>query len=333
MALLNQRGTGGGQALVNCFVYGMACRTASISRKRRNDLAFHENTLGMTWWVEAKFTLPTEVCNDSLKRTMLLWKESRHEESPCGKPDTQVKPEHKDRPPLSVNDVLVKPSLQIEYPVVISQFGPICCLHGPTIWSHYQPAPCSTPYQDCSFLASPATSSLELMVAHSHNHLCDALTAKRLAPNERLAPDGGEQVAEAGQGEQHAGGNEAGVVDDGAQELDDAHDSIGRRSRVVGRDLADGVIELARRGADPEQEGDLNKEDNEGRHAVFWGPSGRLCAAVRVASRAVEEGVGAYRARTQNMMSSGCVVNMLAMPTAMQRTMDRIPSLYQTSPG
>ena len=97
-----------------------------------------------------------------------------------------------------------------------------------------------------------------------HNHLRDTLAAERLAADKGLALDGGEQIADGGKGEEDARSDQTRVGPNGAEELQDGHDAVGGGAKIVGRDGADGGIELARGRANAEQQRDLDEQNQEG---------------------------------------------------------------------
>ncbi len=108
-------------------------------------------------------------------------------------------------------------------------------------------------------------------LAALHDHLGNALTAEGLAANKILAPDGGEEVADPGEGEEDARVDETGAAANGADELDGGHDAVGGSAHVVGRHPADRVIKGRRGRADSQEEGYLDEEDDEGGRSVGAG--------------------------------------------------------------
>lgn len=98
------------------------------------------------------------------------------------------------------------------------------------------------------------------------NHLGNTVTAEGLAADEGLATDTGEGVADRSEEEEDGSRDQARGDNQVAQELDNRHDKVGGGAEIVGRDLADKLVELAGRGADAQQQGNLNKEDEEGGH-------------------------------------------------------------------
>jgi len=98
----------------------------------------------------------------------------------------------------------------------------------------------------------------------SYNHLRDARAAERLAAHERLALDAGEEVAQGRKRQEDGRRDQAGRPAEVAQPLRRRHGGVGCRAHVVGLNPADGGVERGRRRADPEEEGHLNEEDDEG---------------------------------------------------------------------
>lgn len=96
------------------------------------------------------------------------------------------------------------------------------------------------------------------------------LPAQRLAPDEGLALDTSEQVAEGRDGEEDGGGDEAADAPEKAEPLGEGHGGVRGGAHVVGRHLADGRVEARRGRADPQQERHLNEEDDERRDPIFF---------------------------------------------------------------
>lgn len=107
-----------------------------------------------------------------------------------------------------------------------------------------------------------------------HNHLCNSSTTEGLAPNERLALDARKQVTDAGSAQQDGGRDEGGGTRDDGEPLDEGHDAVGTGTHVVGRDLADGIIEGRRGRADAQEKGHFDEEDDEGRDTAGEGSKG-----------------------------------------------------------
>lgn len=100
--------------------------------------------------------------------------------------------------------------------------------------------------------------------ADLYNHLRHPRSTKRLASHKRLALDRRQDVAETRDRQEDAGDNEGRGAADAGQEDDDSHDAVGGGAHVVGRDLADGVVEGRRGRADAEKERHFDEEDHEG---------------------------------------------------------------------
>lgn len=83
------------------------------------------------------------------------------------------------------------------------------------------------------------------------NHLRDTVATESLAPHECLSLDTRQRIAD--RSEQQEDGccqERRWWGSDAAQELDDRHDEVGGGAHVVGRDLANESVELARGRAD-----------------------------------------------------------------------------------
>jgi hypothetical protein len=157
-----------------------------------------------------------------------------------------------------------------------------------------------------------------------HDHLGNALAAERLGADEILALDGSQEVADASEREEHASRDQARAAEDDAEELHDGKDGIGGGAHVVGRDPADGGVELGRGRADAQQEGNFDEDDDEG------GGSGRD----RLAGRPTSKSKGGirdctYMQRAQKMMIKGLKVKIFAIPTAKQTIIEITPSLLR----
>ena len=101
----------------------------------------------------------------------------------------------------------------------------------------------------------------------SDHHLGGALSTQGLAPDEVLALDAGQRV-EDGCDQQHDGGrDQARSSERDADELNDAHGQVDGRAHVVGCHPADEGIEFGRRRTDPEEEGNLDEDEHEGRYS------------------------------------------------------------------
>jgi hypothetical protein len=91
------------------------------------------------------------------------------------------------------------------------------------------------------------------------------LTTEGLAANKGLSLDTSEEVAQGSKQQENGGGNQTARAADNADKLQSTHDTIGARAHVVGRNLANELVELGRSWADSEEERDLNKQDDERR--------------------------------------------------------------------
>lgn len=147
-----------------------------------------------------------------------------------------------------------------------------------------------------------------------HNHLRNAGASEGLAADKGLALDASKEVAEGSQEQEDGGGNQTAGARDVADELQGGHDAVGSGAHVVGRDLADDFVKLARGWADSEEQGDLDEQDDEGR---------RTDKLAMIA----EKGRPTYIASAQKMMRMGLKEKMLAIPTAKQMIMERMPIL------
>ena len=98
------------------------------------------------------------------------------------------------------------------------------------------------------------------------DHLGDARAAEGLAPDEGLALDAGEQVAESGDGEDHSGHNQGGSSNRETEPLYEGHGTVGAGAHVVRRDLADRGVEGGRGRADSQEKRHLDEEDDERRY-------------------------------------------------------------------
>lgn len=105
------------------------------------------------------------------------------------------------------------------------------------------------------------------------NHLRDTVATEGLATHERLALDTRQRIADRSEQQEDGRCQERRWRGpDTAQELDDGHDEIGGGAHVVGRDLANEGVELARGRADAQEEGNFDEQyqecgsDGEGTH-------------------------------------------------------------------
>lgn len=99
------------------------------------------------------------------------------------------------------------------------------------------------------------------------NHLGNALAAKRLASDEGLPLDAGKQVADASKQEEDGRGDQGAPPKRSADKLEDGHGEVCAGAHVVGRDLANKLIKLARGWTNAEEERDFDEEDKKGRGA------------------------------------------------------------------
>lgn len=98
-----------------------------------------------------------------------------------------------------------------------------------------------------------------------HNHLRNTLTTEGLAADKGLALDTGKQVAKSSQQQEDSSGNQAACTADIANELQSRHDAVGGCAHIIGRDLANRLIELAGGWADSEKKRDLDEKNDKGR--------------------------------------------------------------------
>ncbi len=82
------------------------------------------------------------------------------------------------------------------------------------------------------------------------NHLCDALSTKRLAAHKLLLFQSSECVACSSEGQHNGGCNQAAGINYDAQPLDQGHDTVDAGSHVVCREATDESVEFGRGGAD-----------------------------------------------------------------------------------
>lgn len=85
------------------------------------------------------------------------------------------------------------------------------------------------------------------------NHLRNSGSAQCFATDKSLALDPSKEIAEGSEGQKDASSNQAAGAIEVAQELEQSHDGVGRCSHVVGRNPANKLIELARRGANSQE--------------------------------------------------------------------------------
>ena len=165
-----------------------------------------------------------------------------------------------------------------------------------------------------------------------YDHLGDARAAEGLATDEGLTLDAGEQVAEGGNGEDDGGHDQGGGGDGQTEPLDEGHGTVRAGAHVVGRDLADRGIEGGRGRADSQEQRHLNEQDDERRYPrakerrrsrVSSRPAGKRIATIWTSAMRMT-----YRQKTPKRMIKGRIRwKKLAIPSAKQRIMDRIPSL------
>lgn len=104
--------------------------------------------------------------------------------------------------------------------------------------------------------------------ASLYNHLSDTGAAKGLAADEGLPAEAGEEIADGRQRQENGRCNQAANGDEYAEILDHGHDDIGGGAEVVGRNLADKLVELARGWADAQEKRHLDEQDEEGRGTI-----------------------------------------------------------------
>lgn len=153
------------------------------------------------------------------------------------------------------------------------------------------------------------------------NHLRNAMATKSLATNESLAPNSCKEIADSRNQEKDTRSNQASGGANSAKKLEECHHTVRSGAKVVGGDTANGFIKLGRGWANSEQQGDLEEENQKRRCA-------RNMSATKV--RAIEFGERAqitYMERAQNTIMMGLKVKMLAIPTARQMIMDKMPNL------
>lgn len=92
-----------------------------------------------------------------------------------------------------------------------------------------------------------------------HNHLRNAGASEGLAADKSLTLDTGKEIAEASDEQKDGGGNQTAGARNVADKLQSGHDTVGSGAHVVGRDLADGFVKLARGWADSEEQGNLDE--------------------------------------------------------------------------
>jgi len=148
-------------------------------------------------------------------------------------------------------------------------------------------APCIPPSSTAATPNQPGPRRLfgggfPFSVGSSYDHLRNALAAQRLAAHKGLALDGGQEVADARDGEEDGRRDEAGGPAQQAQPLGSRHGRIRSGAHVVGRDFANAGVERRRRGTDPEQQWHFDEEDNEGGDPIGIA---RLAAASAGATR------------------------------------------------
>lgn len=101
-----------------------------------------------------------------------------------------------------------------------------------------------------------------------YNHLRDTCSTQCLASHKRLALERRQSVADTRERKEDAGDKEGRGAIDAGQEDDDGHDAVSGGARVVGRDLADEVVEGGRGRADAEEERDFDEENHKGEAPV-----------------------------------------------------------------
>jgi hypothetical protein len=102
---------------------------------------------------------------------------------------------------------------------------------------------------------------VSILQSHLDNHLGDTLATEGLATDKGLALDGGKEVADGCQSKEDSCGNQGRGSLQQTEEQDNGHDAVGSRTRPVGGDLANGIIELGGGGADSEQQRHLDEQD------------------------------------------------------------------------
>lgn len=92
-----------------------------------------------------------------------------------------------------------------------------------------------------------------------HNHLRNTGTSEGLAADKSLTLDASKEVAEGSNEQKDGGGNQTAGARNITDELQRGHDTVGSGAHVVGRDLADDFVKLARGWADSEEKGNLDE--------------------------------------------------------------------------
>lgn len=103
---------------------------------------------------------------------------------------------------------------------------------------------------------------------HLHNHLRNPLPTQRLTTHKLILPRRRNPIKRARNQQHHRRRNQARRHDNQAQELHDTHNAIHSRAHVVRRELAHEVVEFAAGGADAQEEGYFDEEDEEGTRSV-----------------------------------------------------------------
>lgn len=102
-----------------------------------------------------------------------------------------------------------------------------------------------------------------------YNHLRDTRSTQRLASYKRLALERRQSVADTRERQEDAGDKKGRGAIDAGQEDNDGHDAVSGGAHVVGRDLADEVIEGGRGRANTEEERDFDEENHKGEAPVY----------------------------------------------------------------
>lgn len=96
-----------------------------------------------------------------------------------------------------------------------------------------------------------------------YNHLRNTLTTEGLATHKGLSLDTGKQVAQSSKKQEDSSGNQTACATNVTDELKSRHDTVGSCAHVVGRDLANHLVELAGGRADAEEKRDLDEQDDK----------------------------------------------------------------------
>ncbi len=90
------------------------------------------------------------------------------------------------------------------------------------------------------------------------------MTTEGLAADKRLATDSSQEIADGRESQDDGGRDQRGGLVDEAEVEYNSHGTVRAGAGVVGRDRADHGIELGGRGADAEEQGNLDEQDDEG---------------------------------------------------------------------